>query len=299
MTCHSILLLILLCSGLPSHQNQPTADFLKSQFGEDYSVVFKECRGDDLSLYFFVPQFVEQREKRPAIIFFFGGGWVGGTPAQFKPHADYLKSRGMIAILADYRTKKSHGATPKQCVADAKSAMRYLRANAAKHQVDPDRLVAAGGSAGGHLAAATATVSAFDEQGEDTSVSAVPNALVLFNPVYDNSPGQWGNKSVIEYWRQISPAHNIRAGMPPAIVFLGSNDKLISVATAREFQAKMKAVESRSDLHIYEGKGHGFFNYGRDENISFADTVAKMDKFLVELGYLKGECSIQEFLKNK
>ena len=58
----------------------------------------------------------------------------------------------------------------------------------------------------------------FDEAGEDTSVSCVPQALVLFNPVYDNGPKGYGHERVGEYWQDFSPMHNIRKGMPPAIV---------------------------------------------------------------------------------
>ncbi len=271
-------------------------DTPQPKFGADRVITYKECEGENLNLYVFVPEGTAPTEPRPAIVFFFGGGWVSGTPNQFKTHAAYLKSRGMVAVLADYRTKNSHNASPQDCVADAKSAMRYVRSHAQELGIDPDRIVASGGSAGGHLAAATATLKDFDEPGEDASTSAVPNALVLFNPVSDNGPGQWGHAKVKDYWEQISPAHNIRAGMPSAIVFLGDQDKLIPVSTAKSFQAKMQEIGSRSDLHVYPGKGHGFFNFGRDNNVAFLDTVEKLDAFLVDLRYLQGECTIQEFV---
>ena len=69
-------------------------------------------------------------------------------------------------------------------VKDGKSAVRWIRANAARLGIDPDRLAAGGGSAGGHVAAATATTQGIEEEGEDTSVSSRPCALVLFNPVW-------------------------------------------------------------------------------------------------------------------
>ncbi len=275
----------------------------KNKIQCDKTLLYKKCDGGDLNLYVFLPEKADNdadAETKPAaIVFFFGGGWVGGTPKQFEPHAKYLKSRGMVAILADYRTKRSHKTSPQECVADAKSAIRYVRSNAKKLNLDPQRVVAAGGSAGGHLAAATATLTAFDDSKDDVSVSCCPNALVLFNPVYNNGPGQWGHKSVKDYWKKISPAANIKKGMPPAIVFLGDKDKLISVKTAKSFQNEMKKIGSRSELHIYPGAGHGFFNYGRRGNKAFRDTVTKMDRFLVSLRFLDGKADVDDFLKRQ
>ena len=102
------------------------------------------------------------------MVFFFGGGWNGGSYTQFSRHADYLASRGMVAFAADYRTKSKHKTEPKACVSDGKSAVRWIRGNAAKLGVDPKKIIAGGGSAGGHVAATTATIKAFDESSDDS-----------------------------------------------------------------------------------------------------------------------------------
>lgn len=167
---------------------------------------------------------------------------------------------------------------------DGKSAVRWIRAHAKELGIDPNQLAAGGGSAGGHVAATTGTVAGLNEKGEDTTVSCIPNALVLFNPVYDNSPKGYGNDRVKGYWKEISPMHNISQTTPPTIVFLGTKDKLIPVATAKEYQKRMKMVGVQSDLHLYDGQPHGFFN-----KTKFKETVIEMDKFLVSLGFLKGE----------
>jgi acetyl esterase/lipase len=78
--------------------------------------------------------------------------------------------------------------------------------------------------------------------------------------------------------------HNIKKDTPPTIVFLGSKDSLIPVATAKEYKQRMEAVGRRCDLHLYEGQPHGFFNYGKQKN--YLDTVGKMDAFLVSLKYI-------------
>lgn len=250
-------------------------------------IVYKTVGKVSLQLHLYEPKDHKPKDKRPAVVFFFGGGWNGGAPTQFYTHCAHLAERGMVAAAAEYRVKKKHGTSPDKCVSDGKSAVRYLRANAKKLGIDPDRIVAGGGSAGGHVAAATATVTAFDEPGEDSGVSAVPNALVLFNPVYDNSKNGYGYGRVKEHWKEISPLHNIRKGMPPAIVFLGTKDKLIPVKTAENFRDRMKAVGSRSELVLFEGQPHGFFNYGRNGNKYYLKTVKAMDEFLASLGYVE------------
>jgi len=192
----------------------------------------------------------------------------------------------MVAICAEYRTKKEHGTDPRVCVMDAKSALRWIRSTAPNLGIDPDRVAAGGGSAGGHLAAATATLIDFNEPDEDPSVSCIPNALILFNPVYDNSEIGYGYERVKSYWQDFSPMHNLKNGTPPTIVFLGSEDKYIPVTTAKEFQARMKKNGDRSELVVYDQMKHGFFNQSKNDN-RYKETLAAMDQFLVSLGWLK------------
>jgi len=114
---------------------------------------------------------------------------------------------------------------------------------------------------------------------------------VLFNPVFDNGPGGFGYETVRAYWKEISPLHNINGATPPSIVFLGTEDSLVPMETAERFRDKMMDVGIRCDLHLYEGKPHGFFNYGKDE--SFAVTVIETDRFLASLGYLDDEPTLE------
>ncbi len=289
--CHGLICLGVAAS-LQAAAQQPKQKSVKPM--PTRKVVYKSVGESELALHVFEPDGHKPGAGRPGIVFFFGGGWNGGTPGQFYQHCAYLASRGMWAASAEYRTKKSHRTTPAECVKDGKSAIRYVRAHAAELGIDPDRVAAGGGSAGGHVAATTAAITAFDEKGEDTTVSAIPNALVLFNPVYDNGPKGYGHDRVKDYWESFSPMHNIREGIPPAIVFLGTKDKLIPVATAETFKKKMETVGARSDLHLFEGQPHGFFNYGRNGGTSYRKTVFLADKFLAALGWLEGDPTIAE-----
>ncbi len=249
------------------------------------SVVYKSLGGRELRLFIEKPPDWKPTDKRPAIVFFFGGGWVGGTPEQFRKQSEYLATRGMVGVRVEYRTiAKGDSGPPTVCCADAKSAMRYVRAKAAELGVDPQRIAAAGGSAGGHLAAFTAMVPGFDDSEDDLKVSCKPQALVLFNPVFNNGPGQWGHQRLGERYREFSPAHNISSGAPPVIVFLGDSDKLIPVSVLRDFESGLKEQGVRCDTRVYPNAGHGFFN--REPHLTL--TLVEADRFLGSIGWLDG-----------
>lgn len=256
-------------------------------FTPDKEVVYKTVGDVKLKLFVFTPPDCTPSDKRPAIVFFFGGGWNNGSPSQFYPHCEYLASRGMVAMAADYRVASRNKTTPRECVKDGKSAVRWIRRHAGELSIDPDKIAAGGGSAGGHVAAATGTLDAFNEAGEDLGVSCIPNALVLFNPVFDTGPDGYAYERVKDYWKEFSPFHNISRKTPPTIIFLGTKDQLIPVATAEEYKKCMEEKGIRCDLQLYPDQPHGFFNYKNKDN--YRDTVIKMDRFLTSLGYLQGE----------
>ncbi len=234
------------------------------------------------------PGHAPQTDRRPAAVFFFGGGWTGGTVRQFEQHARYLAGRGMVTFLADYRVRSRHGVEPDACVADGKSAIRWVRANAERLGVDPDRIAAGGGSAGGHVAAAAGICDGLEDPTDgQPRVSSKPDALLLFNPVYDNSPQGYGHDRIKAWFPAISPADNITADDPPTIVFLGTEDTLVPVPTAVAFDARLRAHGIRSELHLSAGQPHGFFNEAKNQRC-FLDTILRMDAFLVSLQWLTG-----------
>jgi acetyl esterase/lipase len=264
-------------------------------FKPDKSIQYYQPeKGEPLKLDIFFPEKHTPADKRGCIVFFFGGGWTSGSTEQFYGYSKYLASRGLVAISAQYRTKGSHGATPRQCVEDGKRAIRYVREHAKEQGVDPDKIIASGGSAGGHVAAACAMCPKIDAT-PDSTVSCSPNALVLFNPVYDNGPEGYGYKTVTEYWKDISPFHNIRKGQPPAVVFFGSNDTCVPVATVKAFEKQMVEAGNTCETHIYEGEAHGFFHISKGGRKMFEDVLAKADAFLVKHGYLTGPNSVAEW----
>lgn len=247
-------------------------------------VLYKQVDTTKLFMEVYRPAEFDTAQKYPAIIFFFGGGWNVGTTNQFKPQAEYFSQRGMICFLADYRVRKRHHTTPFESVKDAKSAIRFLREHAEELCIDTSRIVASGGSAGGQLAAATALISEYNENTDDVSVSCVPNALVLFNPVFDNGPGGYGYGRIGDAYKNFSPLHNIRKGAPPTIIFFGTKDKHVPPETAEYYKTVMERVGSRCELNLYKGQEHGFFNEKNSKY--FKKTVAATDEFLQSLGIL-------------
>ena len=110
-------------------------------------IIYKTVGDVELRMHVFEPE--DRPTPLAAIVFFFGGGWNSGTVEQFFPHCEHLAELGMFAAAADYRVKSRHGVTPDACLADGKSAVRYLYAHAEELGIDPDRIAAGGGSATG------------------------------------------------------------------------------------------------------------------------------------------------------
>ncbi len=261
---------------------------------------YKRTSGADLQLWIYYPDGRRPVEHRPAIVFFFGGGWQQGNPKQFAPHAEYFASRGMVAITADYRVASRHGVKAEKCVEDAKSAIRWVRRNSAQLGVDPNRIAAGGGSAGGHLAISAAVVPGFEAPGEAHDVSSAPNAVILFNPGVLTASVDGGpllSALRVERYESrvgvdpvlISPYQHVRKALPPTIIFHGEADTTVPFSDVVAFAERMKRFGNRCELVGYPGAGHGFFNYGRGDGSAYRDTVRRADRFLASLGWLKGD----------
>lgn len=251
--------------------------------------VYKQTPQGELAMYVHFPEDWTTNDKRPVIIFFFGGGWNAGSVNQFEFQANYLASRGIVSARADYRVRNRHGVTPDKCVEDARSAVRWLRKNSKRLGIDPNKLIASGGSSGGHIAACTMIAKSVESEGEDLSVSSIPQAMVLFNPVLS-----FENEQMIERLgdnkdlaREISPTSHLNKSSPPALILFGTNDSL--KVFGDEYWKKAEEIGVRADKYIAEGQEHGFFNRSpwRER------TLIAVDEFLVSLGYLEGSPTIK------
>jgi acetyl esterase/lipase/nicotinamidase-related amidase len=224
-------------------------------------------------------------DKRPAIVFFSGGAWRSGGTRQFLQQGQYFAKRGMVTVRAEYRDSTKDKVKPDTCLKDAVSAMRWVRKNAEELGIDPERIVASGGSAGGYLAAAVATIEDFHSEGDDLSVSPKPNAMVLFNPVLDfvtlDRAAEFGIAGELAV--KISPLGHVTKGLPPTLILIGSEDRFLD--QNRQFVSKATRLGVRVELDLAEGQPHAYFN----RSPWMEKTVASADRFLVSLGYLGEE----------
>ncbi|MFC1763358.1 glycoside hydrolase family 97 catalytic domain-containing protein [Planctomycetota bacterium] len=263
-----------------------------SDFAPDAELVYKTIGDVELKMHVFKPAGHQITDQVPAIVFFFGGGWSGGTPKQFYQQARELADLGMVAMSADYRVRSRHKTTPFEAVTDAKSAIRWVRQHAQELGIDPNRIVGSGGSAGGHVAACAGVIEDLEQDGENLSISSVPNALILFNPVLDTTARGLGLDRVgVDRQTEASPCHHVRPGLVPTIVFHGKADTTVPFENAERFTRLMEEAGNECKLVAFEGKGHGFFNsvFFRPKLKDPSDYEACMQEsvaFLTQHGYL-------------
>jgi len=293
----------VLASCMASGGSGATADDRAGKAREPVQHVYKSVGKHRLVLKVYVPADAAPGDARPAIVFFFGGGFVGGRLTQFDPHCRYLAGRGMVAVAAEYRVKERHGSTPVDSCIDGRAAVRWLRGHAADLGIDPRRIAAGGGSAGGTVAAMARLMDEKPPEGEP-QISARPDALVLFNPAVVYAPiddrelrpeerlelyvQRWQRSGILD----ISAWHHVTSDAPPTLIHHGDKDAICPIETVRLFEKKMKAHGVRCELKVYEGQGHGFFNAGRAGGTYYRRTLAATDRFLASLGYLEGEPTI-------
>lgn len=248
------------------------------KFEPDAEWVYKEIDGKKLKASVFLPDDYDESKSFPTIVIFHGGSWRTGEANWHFPDCAYWSDRGMIAMSVDYRLKdRDNVEVPLECVKDAKTTVRFLRTNAAKLKIDREKIVVAGGSAGGQLAAATAMITgaSSNDQSHDLSISCKPDAVILYNPYFKCAA-------------ELSPPEHVVKGLPPTIAFLGDQDPAIPVADLKAFHENMKKEGNVSALYIGKGGKHGFCNGRNPRNPFFYWSLELADQFLVEQGILEG-----------
>ena len=254
--------------------------------GNKAVLVYKTTPQGDLKINLYFPPKWKAADRRPAIIFFFGGSCATGSPAQFAATAEYFAERGLVAAAPEYRIEGIHHTPPERCIEDGKSAIRWLRMNARLLGVETRRVIAGGGSSGATMAAFAAYNTAIEPHDEDRSISTEPNALVLLNPALGCPPGQSSQGvpcAVVAGWK-------VTKGGPPAILFYGTEDPLQEAG--RDFTRQLIAAGTRAVFYTAAGQQHGFFNRFPDSPWH-ALVLRQIDLFLTSLGYLKGNPTVE------
>jgi acetyl esterase len=231
-----------------------------------------------------------ERDNNTAIVFFHGGGWAYGTPSEFFTTCERYARMGIVTFSVDYRLSIDNGVTPSktispiECLMDAKSAIRWVRGNYRKLHIDRNKIVAAGQSAGGHLALSTAMIDEYNEPSDDLTISSRPDAILLFSACVNTVEG-WCDRLLADrrnkIW-SISPFHHVRAGMPPMIEFHGTDDEQVPKWTVQFFETAMQKEGNYFEQHMYEGRKHylgdgnpKYSRYYDDEILKLADAFLR------------------------
>jgi acetyl esterase len=274
--------------------------------------IYKTIGNVELRLHVFSPLGHQPTAKSPAVVFFFGGGFIFGDIRRYQTQATHLALHGMVTVLVDYRVKcREPSTTVMDEIADSKSAMRWVRGHADQLGIDPSRIAAVGSSAGAYLAAATALTPGFDDPADDKRIDPRPNALVLYNPGLDSgSPDAVARlaknqgQAEANHGLAMSPLHHLDRGLPPTIIFQGTADSPGIIGPVGEFCKRATALKDQCDVVYYPGAPHGFtevwipLDYDSwsalgahaAQNLKVegwaADTSARTDAFLAKLGWL-------------
>ncbi len=271
------VILVLVCA--PS--SVPADGYARRQPDDTWS--YKHASGRDLGMFVFFPEgYASRKGPFPVFVAAHGGSWNAGTPAVHYPDCAYWASRGMVAVSVEYRLRdRDKVQVPLECIKDVKSSIRFLRKNADRLKIDPDRIVVGGDSVGGQLAAATAMVNAegADDEADDLSISCVPNAVMCYNPWF-KCPAP------------LSPPGLVRPGLPPMIIFHGDQDPT-PVDEIVEFRNDMLADGNVVELHVGIGGKHGFCNGRNPRNAYFYEAAKLADRFLVTRGILAGSHAVK------
>jgi len=258
--------------------------------------VYKIINGIELKADVFYTEETRAEEQNPAIAFFHGGGWAVGDPSEFYSTCKRYAQKGFVTFSFQYRLSVNEDGTfphpditPVECVKDARSAMRWVRENAAAFNIDPDKIIAAGQSAGGQLALSCAMFDDINETTDNLDISPIPNALLLYSSNY-NTIEAWADWLMgdrrKEIW-SISPYHNLKAGLPPAIAFNGLEDCMVPPYIVNLFKDETIRLENYFDLVTYEDRGH-YLAEGNDKYATYFDEeiLELTDEFMVKFGFM-------------
>jgi acetyl esterase len=245
--------------------------------------IYKHSAGKPRALELYFPPNHDPANKMPGLILFHGGGWSGGTLAQFRAACAYFASRGLVCATAEYRMLPRDetialpkGETKKRvCVTDAKSAIRWFKQHASELGIDPARIITGGGSAGGHISAIATLNTGLNDPADPTEIDTSVVAYLWFNPAFEAKDAKDPEIDVLRF---------VNKELAPAIVFFGTKDNWKTgwdAAHAKWLDAGCKSIE----LHLAQGQGHSFFNNEPWKGL----TLIAADRFLTGLGLLEGE----------
>jgi acetyl esterase/lipase len=223
--------------------------------------VYRSIEPEPVRLHVFLPSGWTARDRRPALLYFFSGGWIGGSPAMFADWGRWAAGIGLVGIIPDYRTRNRFGTSPREAVADGRASLRWVQDHAGELGIDSRRIVVGGSSAGGHLALWTAITRNPPGSSSEEAPLIKPCALVLVSPVSDTAgplgyaPRQFGGSA-----RAFSPVDQLDPVMPPLLVFHGDADQTVPVGQSINLRDKLSETGNSCELVVGHGGGHSFIS---------------------------------------
>lgn len=259
---------VALCATASIAAGKTAEDTLPKIASEGEVYVYKSESGDRGQMEIFFPESHDVKMPVPGIIMFHGGGWKTGDLGQFRYLCNYFASRGLVAATANYRLGDK-----RICITDAKSAIRWYKQNAGELGIDPNRIIAGGGSAGGHVAMLASTNPGLNDPDDPKGIDTSVVAYLLFNPAFLRFPENT-DEDILEH---------LTTDMPPVIAFWGTSDGWLKAW--RTTYQKMISLGTSVEWWSAEGQKHAFFNKNPWRDL----TVIQADRFLKKHGLIEGE----------
>ena len=271
----SLIFALLPFIALCAQQEQPPFS-LPDGVRVEQNLIYSSPGGRDLHLDLFLPK--EGRGLSPAVVYIHGGGWKGGNKNAFRRHAAHMATKGFAGACIEYRL--SGEAKYPAALQDSKAGVAWVRANAAKYRIDPQRIGAAGGSAGGHLVALLGVL------GDVKAVAAFNPAVDLVS--FGKSAPTGASNSVAEFlgatyaqqpelWAEATPITHVDKNSAVFLFLHGNADTTVPYQQSVDMLKKLKAAGVEADLFTAEGAAHGFFN----RPPWFEPTLKRMEEFFL------------------
>jgi len=267
-----------------SKSSSPTPEVTPVALPGAEMFVYRDGQREPMRLFVFKPKGWSTNDHRPALVFFFGGGWTKGTPERSASYAKWAATLGMVGIAPDYRTHDRFNTSPLKSVADGRAAFRWVQEHAGELGIESKKIVVGGSSAGGHGALWTAIT--HTPPGSDPAEAPLskPCGLILVSPVSDTStetgytPKRFGSDA-----EALSPVHQLDARMPPVLVFHGDADTTVTNRESIVLEQKLLAGGSVCERINVPGGNHGFQSQLPEWKDKSRDI---MKAFLTKLGIL-------------
>ncbi len=309
----TLLSCTLCCPFLTGAQRKITWKELDNRVLKIDSLEYKNSAGSGLQLFYQLPNKIKPTKKYPVIIFIHGGAWTGGSASTFFSYAAYFAARNMVGVSIDYRLIKQPGDDIINCIADCKSAIRFIKKNAAPLHIDTNKIVICGESAGGHLAASMELLDGFNTESDDVAISTKPAALILLNPVVNLTTNIFIKymdaalvtskdklpdsvllvRRYLEKAVNVSPLYQVKNLLPPTLVINGLNDKVTPPEFAKAFADSANQFKSNCKLALLPNTGHAFaVPHYKASEATVVQTVISIEQFLKGLKYIKGKSAI-------